>query len=148
DYVLQSVGGTLYQITGRAEASLKCRVAALALRPDDVDARLRLGESLYFLGHLVDAVAAFMACLAKAPDLPEAHYDLGLCLENLGDYEGAFTQLSRAVQLDDRPDWHCDLLAVRYWTRRASKDEVVSAIANESRMLPYATEVFALLDGP
>jgi serine/threonine-protein kinase len=148
DYVLQSGGGFLYQQLGRNEAALLCRTTALGLRPGDVGAHVRVGESLYFLGRLTDALNAFDACIAAEPGRAVAHYDRALCLMNLGDYEGAFSGLSKALALEDNADWRCDLLTARYWTGRASKDAVLAALANETKPLAFATELFALIDAP
>jgi serine/threonine protein kinase/predicted negative regulator of RcsB-dependent stress response len=148
DYVLQTIGGIMNQLAGRNEAALACRTAALALRPDDVGARARAAESLYFLGRLTEAEGAFRACIALDPDNATPYYTLSLCLENLGDYAGALQNIRKALALNDNPEWYADLLEMRYESGEATKEEVLAALATETRPLSYVTELAALLNSP
>jgi tetratricopeptide (TPR) repeat protein/tRNA A-37 threonylcarbamoyl transferase component Bud32 len=148
DFVLQTIGGNIYQMSGRNEAALACRTAALSLQPDDAGARNRVAESLYFLGRMTDAEGAFRACIALQPDLATPHYNLSLCLWLLGDREGALESIRRALALEDNSEWHADLLDMRYEAGQASKQEVLAALATETRPLSYVTLLIALLNSP
>ncbi len=146
DFVLQSSGGNIYQEAGRYEASMACRTAALSLRPDDVATRVKLAESLYFLGRMTDAEGAFRACIAIAPSNAAAYYGLGMSRLQLGDAAGALAHVSRSLELQDDVSRRADLLSLRFREGLASKADMASALAVESDPLNFATYLYTLLD--
>jgi serine/threonine-protein kinase len=148
DFVLQAIAGNIYQGAGRREASMNCRTAALSLRPNDPGARLRVAESLLFLGRLSDAEGAARACVAADPRGAVGHYYLGMCQQQLGDYAGALVSVTRSLQLDDDPSRYADLLALRYIGRLASKADLVRALEAESAPGGIATYLWVLLENP
>ena len=148
DYVLQSVGGNIYQEASRFEASLACRSAALSLRPDDPTARMRAIDSLYFLGRMTEAEGACRALLASHPDHAEARCMLGLCRLQLGDFAEAHTELERGFAIADKLEYRPDRLAVRYYVGVATREELGVGIASAVNDTSLATCLHALLAHP
>ncbi len=148
DYVLQSVGGIIYDRAGRVQSSLMCRSAALSLRPRDPSALYRMGESLSFLGRLTDAEGAFRAALTLNPTNQEAHWSLGVCLVQLGDRAGALASYQRALELGDNPDLRADILGTRYLLNLATHDEIVAAASRAPNGLALLNMLYPLLDHP
>jgi serine/threonine-protein kinase len=148
DYVLQSIGGSIYQLANRFEDSLGCRTAALSLRPNDLDARVRVGDALMYLGRLTEAERAYAACVAMSPSSAEAHYSRGTCLVLLGDYVGALAEFSRSLEIEDDPTRRADRLSARYYQGVATRDELMHAIASEAQAANLATLLYPLLDHP
>jgi len=148
DFLLQSIGGNIYQNAGRNEASMSCRTAALSLRPNDPAARRRVAESLLFLGRLTEAEGAARACVGSDPQSAEGYYLLGMCQQQLGDYAGALVNVTRSLQIADDSGYSPDLLALRYIGRLASKADLVLAVANPTSREAAATYMWALLENP
>ncbi len=148
DYVLQSIGGTIYQDVGRFEASMACRTAALALRPDNPTARLRNSDALFFLGRLTEAEGSYRALIAQFPEHGEAWYSFGLCQLQLGEYDEGLRCFERALALQDNPDWHPDLVAMRYYLGHIGREELVKAIHAEVQPIRLITLLYPLLDHP
>ncbi len=148
DFVLQSIGGNIYQLAGRNDSALVCRTAALSLRPGDITARLRRADSLYFLGRLTEAEGAYRACVASAPRNAEAHYSLGLALLQLGDHAGDLASLTRSLELEDDPNRRPDLEAARFFVGQIQREDVVRLLAEETLPNNFVTYLYALLDHP
>jgi serine/threonine-protein kinase len=148
DYVLQSIGGNIYQLAGRFQAAMACRTAALSLRPDVPRARFSTGESLWSLGRMTDAEGVYRACIASDPSWAEAYYNLSMVRLQLGDYADALVNIEHANQLFANPDWQPDLLAIRYLNGKAGKDEMERTVGNEYRPLAIATYLYPLVDHP
>jgi predicted O-linked N-acetylglucosamine transferase (SPINDLY family) len=53
-------------------------------------------------GHLVDAVIAYRQILAQQPKHPQAHYNLGLALQNLNKTDEAISSYQRAIAINPR----------------------------------------------
>ncbi len=148
DFVLQWVGGNIYQEAGRFQAALACRVAALSLRPGNMSARLRVSESLLFLGRVTDSEGAARACVAAAPNNADAHYALAMARIQLGDFTGALTSVTRALELRDEPNWRSDELVLRYYQGQATRAEVLEALARTNSPEIAGTYAYGLLDHP
>ena len=149
DFILQSIGGNIYQEAGRPEASFGCRLVALGLQPERAATRRALGDSLFFLGRLTEAEGAFRATVAIDADSMHAHYSLGMALLQLGDYEGSLASLTRMVELgaDDAgrlSDYEC----LRYFLGQVPGSEIVAAMRREPDPTIAATYMFALVDHP
>jgi len=148
DYVLQSVGGLIYQLASRNETALACRTAALSLRPNDIIARLRVADSFYFLGRMVDAAGAYRACIFTDPKNGEAHYSLGLCLLQLGDYAGNLENLTHSLELEDAEARRADLNCARFFSGRITRDEIARLLATATQPDYIVSYLYALLDHP
>lgn len=98
------------------------------MRPNDEDARLKLGETLTRLGHHVEARAAFRAGLAALPASSGLWMALAQAEEDAGDREQA--ELAYGKALDLRPDWAFPLSGLLGLQRaKASPERVVQAEA-------------------
>jgi eukaryotic-like serine/threonine-protein kinase len=146
DFLLQAIGGEIYQIAGRFDDSLVCRTAALSLRPDSPLAHINVADSLLFMGRLTEALESARACVAAFPDFATGYYELGLTEVQLGEYGDALAHVKRALELDDNPDWRPDLLALRFHNGLASKSEIQHALRTETAPVGLATCMLALLD--
>jgi tetratricopeptide (TPR) repeat protein len=71
---------------------------AIAFRPADGAVRMIYGGFLHRKGDLQAALAQYRAALARLPDFPELHYNLGLLLVDLKDYEGAWEHAAIAYR--------------------------------------------------
>lgn len=87
---------------------------ALALNPELVEARLRLGRVLWRLGRLPEADQALRAAVlgVKGPLLSLAHLFLGQCLEDSGDLESAVEEYRKAIAL--RPETQTGAVALAH----------------------------------
>ncbi len=148
DYVLQSVGGTIYDVAGRVDSALMCRSSALSIRPHDPVALYRLGETLSFVGRLTDAEGAFRASLVARPESVESLWSLGVCLSQLGDRAGALASYTRAIELEDQFDLRADLTGVRFALGLASRDELVALANQATTPLGLVNTLYPLLDHP
>jgi len=148
DYVLQSIGGQIYQDAGRRDEALLCRARALSLRPDDVRARLSMGDTLYFVGRMPEAESTYRACLAEHPNTPEALWTLGLVRLGLGDHAEYRECMERVFAIDPRPFWRPDLDVARFYTGELSREEIARFLRAEAVPESFATYAYALLDHP
>ncbi|MDQ3126561.1 MAG: tetratricopeptide repeat protein, partial [Pseudomonadota bacterium] len=75
---VQADPGRLYasavadRLAGRPAEAVTKLEQVLAMRPDDVDARLNLGLALLALGRLEEAEAALLAVTRQTPDYTDA----------------------------------------------------------------------------
>ena len=72
---------------------------AVALSPQDAEARYNLGVTLKELGRLEVAEASYTQAIALKPDFAEAHYDLGDTLQELGRLDEAQASYTQAIAL-------------------------------------------------
>lgn len=83
---------------GRHQEAVAHLDLALAIRPDDVDARLQRGLSLLSLGRLDEAEADLTAVLTAAPDYADARVGLARVAQARGDIDRARMEADRAAQ--------------------------------------------------
>jgi FkbM family methyltransferase len=106
----------------------------------DVAALLAAGRAAVAAGDEAGAQALFARAIQAAPDDPEAHVELGRCLNRQGDRLGAIRSMSQAVSID--PDAHAALNRLR-WLLRDDTLETPSALA---RIQARGVEVASVLD--
>ena len=94
--------GLVLQQENRHEAAVRTFQAALERRPDYPEALNNLAVSLVDLGRLSDAAAAYQRLIALKP-VPEALFNLGSLLQQLGLYDESITVLAEALR--QKPDW-------------------------------------------
>jgi len=97
----------------RAEAMLS---AVVNRRPDNAEARMRLGEVLWSRGDAAAAEPHFRTVLDLAPTRAEAHHALGLLLDGTGRSDEARQHLLKALELEPQNQVFrqtCDSLALR-----------------------------------
>ena len=93
------------RLAGRHAQAVEGLERVLALRPDDVDARLNLGLSLLALDRVPKAEAAFRTVLQQAPDYADAEIGLARAADRRGDRPAARDHATRAAKLaPDRED--------------------------------------------
>lgn len=94
--------GELCRLTGDSAAALVSLQQAVALSPEDADARNDLGIVLGELGRIQDAKSSFRIALRLNPDLAPAHYNLGNALRKLDrlDEAGASYRNALAISPD------------------------------------------------
>ena len=85
---------------GDAAAAREAFEAALALDPDQPEARFNLANLILEAGDLELAVAEFRRVLQSAPDFADAHYNLAVALERLGGRAQARAHLEHYLALE------------------------------------------------
>ncbi len=90
----------VYRRTGELSRAVALYRRAVALAPEDRDARYNLAVSLQEAGDLEEAFTALKAAITLDPGRPEAHNALGIALALRGNLEDARSELSKAVELD------------------------------------------------
>jgi tetratricopeptide (TPR) repeat protein len=149
DFILQSIGGNIYQRAGRTEAALGCRLVAMGLQPDRAASRRAVAESLLFLGRLTDAEGAYRAAIALDPESPDANYTLGFTQLLLGELEAALENIRRSVELAPGDlDKRADLDSLRFFLGLEPRSTLEQAIANEPPSIRVGTFLWAFLDHP
>ena len=85
-------------------------MAALAAKPDDVDALMRLGETLTRCGRHDEGLAIDRRLVALLPEDSTAHYNLACSLALTQQPDEAFEALDAAVEhgYDDVPHLQAD----------------------------------------
>ena len=96
----QVLAATLISL-GRGPEAVEVYREAVAFRPDDADARLRLGRALLLLtGDADDASAELQAALRLSPRQAEAYGLLGTALLSLGQLPESAAAFTEAERLD------------------------------------------------
>lgn len=85
---------------GQPERAVQRLRQVLAIRPDDVDARLQLGLALTDLGRLDEAAIHLRQVLDRTPDYVDAHLGLARIARARGDSGMAAGHLEEAARLD------------------------------------------------
>ncbi|HUR26632.1 MAG TPA: serine/threonine-protein kinase [Planctomycetota bacterium] len=148
DYVLQSVGAIVFQLANRQEESLGCANAALSLRPQDIEGRLRVADALLFLGRVSDALDSYRVCLSIDSNNAEALYGIGVCEVQLGEHTEAVAALTRSLELFEEPTRTADLVSARYYAGKATKSELERAAQGEPSAQSLLTYLYPLVDHP
>jgi len=84
----------------RDSGSLWGRIAAV--RPDDAEPRLQLGDIAFAQRSIGEAFTQYKSALQLAPGLAAAHYSLGRLYAATGDYELAARCYGQALRLDPK----------------------------------------------
>ena len=95
--------GAVLKARGRNSEAVNANQTAVALSPEDAEARSNLGIMLQELGRLDEALASYSQAIALKPDFAQAHYNLGVTLKELGRLEDAAASYSQAIAL--KPDF-------------------------------------------
>ncbi|MFN0243099.1 MAG: protein kinase domain-containing protein [Planctomycetota bacterium] len=148
DYVLRAAGGTFFQERSLNDEALMWKTAALGLRPNDLNARMRWSDALFFVGRLAEAEQACRACIELAPTSAEAWYNLGCAQFLLGDHARALSSLERSLALEEDPSRRADLDVVRFFLGMAPREEIARLLANEGQPNVYALYLYGLLTHP
>ncbi len=81
---------------GLADEALRYGNLAVSLDPKHYGGHSLIGHAFYQKGNYTEAAAAFGTAAELRPDLPEAHYNLGLACLETGDMDRAETEFKRA----------------------------------------------------
>ena len=120
---------------GRSPASS----ARSRLRPDHAQAHSNLGNALWELGRLDEAIDACRRAIALRPDYPEAHNNLGNALKDAGRLDEAIAAFDRAIAL--RPDYaeaHNNLGCTRL--AQGDHDAAIAAFDRATALRPDLAE--------
>lgn len=85
---------------GRMQESVEAFRKAVEFNPDDVTARVSLGQGLVLTGDYGAALEQFDRALALDPGHPVAHYRRGTLMEESGDDAAAAAEYAAALQAD------------------------------------------------
>ena len=85
---------------GRLQESVEAFRKAVEFNPDDVTARVSLGQGLVLIGDYETALEEFNRALALDPEHPVANYRRGTLLEESGDDAGASADYATALRAD------------------------------------------------
>lgn len=94
--------GTGLAIQGKHDSAVEIFKGVLIADPDNFEAKLRLGTSLFELGRYHEALYWFWRGRKQARRHPLALMNYGLCLSQLGHPEEGLPDLERAVALLDK----------------------------------------------
>jgi len=104
--------GQLWMELGEAERAERSFRQALLLDPANFDIECALGIALLRLSKMGEAADLFLSVLADRPDHPEARYQLGRALLEMGNVSEAVQHLEEAARLQPaRLSVHLDLEA-------------------------------------
>lgn len=70
----------------------------LAIAPDDLSLRHRLGTALAQMGDMRGAAEQFEEVIRRSPAHARAHFSLGVLLNDVGNYDGAIARFAAALQ--------------------------------------------------
>jgi protein O-GlcNAc transferase len=104
-----------------------------------VRALLNEAASRAAAGKIDDALATYAAALARAPDLPEAHYNVAALQLVKGDLAGAEASLHDAARL--KPDWAQAYLGLGHlYFRQKRFEEAEAAFDHAVQLAPTSVE--------
>lgn len=133
------------------DSGLAARNAAPAAAPVDIGQltnEINAAVALSAAGNVDGAIAAYEAILAKTPDIPLVHHNLGMLYSKKGDPAKAQAALQKSVDLDPRfVDGYVSLATVL--ASNGKRDEAIVAVKKgaaenpQSGRLQYALGVLA-----
>jgi tetratricopeptide (TPR) repeat protein len=108
--------GRDHQYGGRAVDAMLCFRRALREAPENSDARFHLGEVLWQLGRLPDAIAVWKDAAQRAPQLKPSHQALAEALLGTGEPAAASEAAARVIALEpDNPQAGTIIAIGRLW---------------------------------
>lgn len=119
---LASLYGDFRRIPGSRRRPECYYLRAIAFAPQDGLARAVYGVFLQRAGRLDDARATFEQAVQLTPDSPEVHYNFGLLLMQLQDYESALAHAERAYDLGfPLPGLRRQLENAGFWPKKSKQ---------------------------
>lgn len=118
--------GRAQKALGDMPAAIAAFTESLAVRPGHLPTLHNLAVALRLDGRPEDALLRLEACARAAPELPEIHYNLGHCLQDLGRFDAAAAAYRAA--LARRPDDRAvhDTLNRMLWQQGATEEYLAS----------------------
>jgi len=95
--------GLTFNDQGRFEEAGGAYEAAVAVKPDYLEAHVNLGNALWDLGRLDEAEKRFQLALEAAPDNPEVHKTLGFLQLLRGSFESGWQNYAWRLKEPDNP---------------------------------------------
>jgi tetratricopeptide (TPR) repeat protein len=111
----------------------------LEIDPADAELRHRLGTALYLRGDLAPARAELERAVTEAPELPQAHYSLGVLLQDEGRHREAAERFAAALQARSSYT-EARLGLARSLRRTGAPEEALAEYRQVSRMNPDLVE--------
>jgi len=118
------------------------------LRPNDVESRIKVGESFLNLGRLPEALATLRLCTAADPLNMEANDFLGITQNLLGDRAGALASLSRTPEIASDQWTSADLLVAQFYNDVITREEFERHAETEYVQPILGQYLYALVDHP
>jgi len=103
--------GISLEETGQLAQALECCEKALQVKPDSIAARINMASLFAQQGRLAEAVALCDQVLEIDPGNPDAHYNRGLSLLRMGQYEAgwrAYEYRWARADAPPKPDFHAE----------------------------------------
>src|SRR4051812_36266104 len=126
--------------------------AQAALTPTEADRRLELASGHAMQGRMTEAIAAYRALLATAPDHAEAHFRLASILSETGDIaEGFAHYMARAALVRGGRPWRPDKPGPAHRTKhdREQAEYLAESLGLDvSETMPFHLEEGTRLPGP
>lgn len=155
--LLYTIGNGLSALGSERDASLAYEAAlaepSLANTPSlAAQVHKNLGTSFERLGDQIEAVKHYQAALRWNPDLPEAHFALGIHHNRVGDYQTALSHLDRVVfsgrgksQASAVAGWRINTLFNLGDARGAFRDinSILDAAGEEGWIWPWCANLVA-----
>jgi hypothetical protein len=92
--------GVLHAAIGEHAPAIEHLGRAVELDPGDADALCMLGSVMSDTRRFKEATGWYERALARRPDFPEAHYNLGLARFEQADFAGAVASFNRCIALN------------------------------------------------
>lgn len=99
--VTEQGGGGFQQVPEKSQEILQLQ-SILASSPDNLDARIQLGNAYFDSGQWAKGAEEYKKVLEKDPKNPDVRTDLGICYRELKEYDKAIEEFKKAT--DDSPN--------------------------------------------
>jgi len=90
-------GISYFNLAPPSDGVVQVSADSVRLRPDNPDAHLGFGTTLYLRGNYAAAASEFQKAVKLRPDEPTAHNNLGVALYALGDHNAAADEFRTAA---------------------------------------------------
>jgi serine/threonine-protein kinase len=131
------LGWYLRHVPDQSADALRFLTVAAALRPHSPTALCQVGEVLVDTD-VAGAIAVFRRATTLKPELPAAHYGLGVALAGQGDRDGAFAAWRRAVALRPHARLHSNIEIEkgRFHVGRREWQQAIACYARAQKLFP------------
>ncbi len=121
---------------------------AIALDPYDPNLRISLGGFYYSQGKFEDAITAYQLAVSAKNDLPNAHYNLALALEQKGNNDQALTELKTTLSLLQKDSKDYQIAQTEYDKVQSAKSNKTSATNQQGENLNAPTKTTPAITPP
>lgn len=133
-----------HEIMARPDAAVSGARKAVDLEPGSLVYGLGLGYRLFWARRYEEAIEQFRVVLERDPDSGSAHYFLGRCLVELGDFEAAESRFRRAAAIS--PDNRNVTGALGYLYARSGRRREAARLLEtlEADRRPFASYIASI----